>query len=549
MSTTTAVVDKSSRRREVEAGYVMATTALMLIPMLIFAAFAVDVGSWYVEAQKIQRASDAAALAGVVWMPDENRAREAALEITAINGYEDQPGDFDDPAAALPQIRVSRVGPQQIRVDIRAEGELYFGSVIEGFDEPRIQRFSTSEYVLPVEFGSPTNKIGYGALEIDGEPVNAWTGLMSYCQPAHYGDVRAGYYIHNSGCIENWNALDNGPSNQKPAVISNPDTPAGRNENHDPEGYFFVVDIPEGRGATGVDVAIYDGGLCTSNPGNLKPGNDRNGTHVKFTLWDATDTPLDDSDIIQVSSWTPAEGVGCNAWTTPGNNGMPGTWSIPSTEVGRYYVQVQNNEDYWQGFGDGVNYWAIEARDNGAGDGTTCFTFETATCVGVYARDRMPIRTQTTGDVATFYLANVEPIHEGKFLEVEMWDLGEGMDYVQFLDPEGNPADFTWRTDDTSFITGIGSPNTEHASETCTLGVTECLNVGTTGIAPKIADWSNHGRFNGRWVTARISLASIPDDLDDYWWQIRYVKKSTANSADWTTWSTRVVGDPVRLIE
>ena len=96
----TARPGKRSTRREVEAGYIMATTALMLIPMLIFAAFAVDVGSWYVEAQKIQRASDAAALAGVVWMPDENKAREAALEITAINGYEDQPGDFDDATAA-----------------------------------------------------------------------------------------------------------------------------------------------------------------------------------------------------------------------------------------------------------------------------------------------------------------------------------------------------------------------------------------------------------------------------------------------------------------
>ncbi len=529
-------------RRRSERGYVMATTALLLIPMMIFAAFAVDVGSWYVEAQKIQRASDAAALAGVVWMPDENKAREAALEITAINGYEDQPGDFDDLDAPLPQVRVSRVGPQQLRVDIRSAGELYFGSVIDGFEEPAIQRFSTSEYVLPVEFGSPTNKIGYGALEIDGEPVNAWTGLMSYCQPAHYGDVRAAYYIHQSGCIENWNTLDNGPENQKPAVISNPDTPAGRNANHDPEGYFFVVDIPEGRTATGVDVAIYDGGLCTSNPGNLKPGGDRNGTHVKFSLWDATATPLDDSDIVFIADWEPAEGVGCNSWTVPTGFG------IPSGVSGRYYVQVQNNEDYWGGFGDGVNYWSVEARDTGAGDGTTCFTFETATCVGVYARDRMPIRTQTDGDVAVFYLANIEPIHEGKYLEVEMWDLGEGMDYVQFLDPEGNPQPFTWRTDDTTFISGIGAPNTDHPDESCTGGVTECLNVGTSG-PPKISAWSNGGRFNGRWVTALISLDTIPVGLDDYWWQIRYVKKSDATSADWTTWSTRVVGDPVRLIE
>lgn len=540
MSSELASPPKRLVRRKAESGYVMATTALMLIPMLIFAAFAVDVGSWYVEAQKIQRASDAAALAGVVWMPDENRARSAALEITAINGYEDQPGDFDDLTADLPQVRVSRVGPQQLRVDIRAEGDLYFGSVVEGFEEPQIQRFSSAEYVLPVAFGSPTNKIGYGPLVIDGQAVNAWTGLMGYCSPAHWGDVRAGYYIHQSGCIEGWGALDNGPVADKPAAISNPDTEAGRNPEHDPEGYFFVVDIPEGRTSTGVDVAVYDGGLCSTT--GLKPRNDYNEVHVEYVLWDATATPLDDSDIVEVATWKPAAGEGCDAWVVPSG------FEIPSGVSGRYYLQVKNNEDYWQGFGEGQNYWALEARDTGAGDGTTCFTFDDALCVGLYALDRLPVRTETDGDVATFYLAEIEPIHEGKILEVEMWDLGEGMDYVQFINPQGDAVDFTWRTDDTSFITGIGDPYTEHSSESCTGGVTNCIDVGTNGD-PKIPDWNSHGRFNGRWVTASISLDTIPDDLDDYWWEIRYVKKVGANSVDWTTWATRVVGDPVRLIE
>lgn len=544
MSTESTLQSPTPVRRKVEGGYVMATTALMLIPMLIFAAFAVDVGSWYVEAQKIQRASDAAALAGVVWMPDENRARDAALEMTAINGYEDQPGDFDDDTAALPQVRVSRVGPQQIRVDIRAEGALYFGSVIEDFDEPKIQRFSTSEYVLPVEFGSPTNKIGFGDLQIDGEAVNAWTGLMGYCQPAHYGDVRAAYYQHQSGCIERGSTLFSAGSGVTPTV-SNPDTPAGRSPNHDPEGYFFVVDVPEGR-ATGTDVMIYDAGYCRVAPGS-KPGRDTGNTHLEYILWDATDTPLDDSDIVQVGSpYRPGLNIGCNAWT------KPPSFEVPIGSSGRYYVQVLNNENVYGGFGDGVNYFAVEARDSGAGDGTTCFTFETATCVGVYARDRLPIRTQSDGDVATFYLANVEPIHEGKFLEVEMYDLGERMNYVQFLDPEGNPADFTWRTDDTMTINGIGAANTDHPSETCTgiVGtVDRCLDVSAGGISPKVADWNSSWRFNGRWVTARIELTSIPDGLDDYWWKIRYVKQDGANSVDWTTWSTRVVGDPVRLIE
>ncbi|MEZ5226562.1 MAG: pilus assembly protein TadG-related protein [Acidimicrobiales bacterium] len=48
---------------EAQAGYVLATTALLLIPLMIFAALAVDVGGWYAQATQAQRAADAAALA------------------------------------------------------------------------------------------------------------------------------------------------------------------------------------------------------------------------------------------------------------------------------------------------------------------------------------------------------------------------------------------------------------------------------------------------------------------------------------------------------
>ena len=50
--------------RDAERGYVVALTALLLVPMLVFTAFATDVGAWYVRAQEIQRAADAAAAYG-----------------------------------------------------------------------------------------------------------------------------------------------------------------------------------------------------------------------------------------------------------------------------------------------------------------------------------------------------------------------------------------------------------------------------------------------------------------------------------------------------
>ena len=67
-----------------EHGYVMVMFALLLVPLLLMAGLAVDVGKWYSRSSDMRRAADAAALAGVVWLPDEVAARTAALAAAAI---------------------------------------------------------------------------------------------------------------------------------------------------------------------------------------------------------------------------------------------------------------------------------------------------------------------------------------------------------------------------------------------------------------------------------------------------------------------------------
>ena len=53
-----------------EHGYVMVMFALLLVPLLLMAGLAVDVGHWYSRTSDMRRAADAAALAGVVWLPE-----------------------------------------------------------------------------------------------------------------------------------------------------------------------------------------------------------------------------------------------------------------------------------------------------------------------------------------------------------------------------------------------------------------------------------------------------------------------------------------------
>ena len=65
----------STRTRvEGEKGIAVMVTALLLIPLMIFAAFGVDLASWYSRISYLQKSADAASLAGTVWMPDLTKA-------------------------------------------------------------------------------------------------------------------------------------------------------------------------------------------------------------------------------------------------------------------------------------------------------------------------------------------------------------------------------------------------------------------------------------------------------------------------------------------
>ena len=76
------------RRTRGEQGIAIIMTSLCLLPLMVFAAFGVDLASWYSRISYLQKSADAAALAGTVWMPDLNEATDVACESLAKNGVE-----------------------------------------------------------------------------------------------------------------------------------------------------------------------------------------------------------------------------------------------------------------------------------------------------------------------------------------------------------------------------------------------------------------------------------------------------------------------------
>ncbi|MCU1358239.1 MAG: von Willebrand factor type domain protein, partial [Acidimicrobiales bacterium] len=101
---------QTERLRRDDRGYVLVTFALLLIPLLLIAGLAVDVGGWYSRTSDLQKATDAAALAGVVWLPNVGLARTYAQEAAKRNGYEDGVNGVT--------ILVEAVGDRRIRVTI-----------------------------------------------------------------------------------------------------------------------------------------------------------------------------------------------------------------------------------------------------------------------------------------------------------------------------------------------------------------------------------------------------------------------------------------------
>ena len=80
--------------REKDSGAAMVLVALSIVVLLGMAAFGTDLAWFYLNASRVQRAADAAALGGVIWLPaNTGTANGTALATALQNGYNDADAD------------------------------------------------------------------------------------------------------------------------------------------------------------------------------------------------------------------------------------------------------------------------------------------------------------------------------------------------------------------------------------------------------------------------------------------------------------------------
>lgn len=141
--------------RSKEGGYVTILLAVLVSSGFLMAALAIssDTSRWYDEMNRVQKAADAAALAGVPYLPfDLGNATIRAKEVAKRNGYDD----------ASPNVVVTvQIGDlaSQLKVTITSRIDNTFGGFI-GLSRTTITQTATADYKGPAPMGSPCNTFG-----------------------------------------------------------------------------------------------------------------------------------------------------------------------------------------------------------------------------------------------------------------------------------------------------------------------------------------------------------------------------------------------------
>jgi hypothetical protein len=501
------------RARRDESAYIVAIVSVSVSVLLLAAAFVIDVGGWYAVGSQMKRAADAGALAGVVWMPDFPTAQSVALSAAAKNGWSAGPNV---------SITVSPVPGNARRLTVSitdTNAPQTFSRLFQG--NQSLTRSSTAEYIVPVPLGSPKNTFGSGDLLSGTNKENFWAAANGYCAGHESGDLKLGRFESYSTATGAALQCNNA---------------SAQTADYDPAGYLYAIELPQAQSA--LKLEVYDGSYNTSgSTPDLALANESQAVTTVFQVYGADNTPLDTSDNPLLSTTTIATNdlLRKNLWTSLY------TWSNPP--AGTYYVRIktaatQTTESRASnGFGlrayTGVLFSSCTTISGQAGFSSTCPQIHGVGDMSIFAN-----LGGTSGSTATFYLAQIDPIHAGKTMQVSLFDAGEGAQKIEVLDPNGSPATFSWST--------LCNPPTPPTGGCSGSSVTS-INVSGTGTQPYTGLQST-SKYNDRKLTLDIKLPVNYTTVygTKVWWQIRYTVGST--STDRTTWSVNIVGDPVHLV-
>lgn len=595
-------MDAVSRRNTTgnrrEQGFVIVWMAVMITTLIGMVGLAVDQANKSLIGARIQRAVDAAALAGSTYLPDNagNMAFTTAYDVLEENGV-----DADDENITIEVGLGNR--PNQLAVRVTEVVPTILTHVL-GIGSQTVHRGAIAEHERPISLGSPLHQYG-------NDPHNP-TDPDLY--PEYWGNVFGpGSDKAKGDAIQSNRCPTPNPPTQPPHA-DNCAPPSGTtswtNTDFDSEGYFYAVQVG-GPGELHVDVfdpgLVHVGDRCNdqappnqsppvhSYPGpNLQnaqtltaaqiPGYPTSegvapsvryaratsspfctgdmfyadgGSTPTHTTWvlrepDATLHDLTDNPIVCTKEFPGFVGDIRNALVNGAGpaGGEPivnyfrrwvpicGESGLASVKQGTYFLQVMTSikaDGSPAPHGGGANRFAIRA-----GLGADRNTAD----VRVHARRMMGMYANADEANTTFHLARVLPNDASRTLVVRLFDIGDHGSATPGILRILPPVDATDEDGAIPFFedctwSGVGpiSMKPPWPAHVATQPSCTMNNVLSSG-------------WNGRWVEVRIPIPADYDcDManDGCWTRINFQFPADVN--DTTTWTAFIEGGSVRLIE
>jgi hypothetical protein len=538
-------------------------------------AIVIDVSWYWANSLRVQRAADAAALAGAVYLPgDVTNAKFYATNEATKNGYTTGGGITVTPFQ-------DGNDPRQLDVTVTAPVGTFFMRVF-GITSIPATRTAKAIYVQPVPMGSPENYYGIYCLTTPSNSacdastsVPDATGAGKLSSKGFWGAFQSSGDVHNEG-----DAFM--PFNDTLNPGSNPS--GGTNPDYTGKGYDYAVEVP----ANGGKVYVFDPTFCPVG-GALGSGDHYNADASRqwglsgnfsvssfYTLYDTAGTMFTTGDDVQVAAsgnlfkqeYQVDNSGKYGATGSIGYFQAVGTKSIDNvsavdcsdgkilnTAIGGYW------HDRWWPLATGLPAgvyrlnvvsapvgtapnWKAQA-ENDFGIEVTGPNSALGASPRVYGLGKMAAYNILPSGVQTFYLAQIDKTAAGKTIEIDLFDPGDvsGNAVLRVKNPDGNVYNYATFSYSTFNLNTSGS--------NCISGNSDlCSALGRTSIQTAKSGSSS---YNNTWVRLLIPLPSTygaaglkpAGETQDGWWKIEY---TGSGGNDTTTWMVNLRGNPVHLI-
>jgi Flp pilus assembly protein TadG len=265
-----------SRKRKGERGQAIVLMALMLMFVLAGGVgLGVDALIGYITSLSAERAAAAAALAGVVYMPNQfnsppgTNATDKALAIAKQNGYD--PADVAHGVVVDPErVPIAGSNPpayyqNKLQVTVSRQVQVYFMQLL-GFSTYQVSRTATATYLPPITLGQPGGQIGSATSQLGANNNFYFMRTEGWNVDRQQGDAFTPNPAYEFG----------GPLNP-PSTDVHQISAAQGSEPSDPSlpdrgGYTYLITIP----STGGYIQVYNAAFAPDGGPNGSSGAHNN---------------------------------------------------------------------------------------------------------------------------------------------------------------------------------------------------------------------------------------------------------------------------------